>query len=887
MPNTTTNGTGVSETLTGTNDTDLVIGNTGDDTITGGDSDDHLIGDTDVNNLFGGVDGSDGFADYAASGSWTVNNLADGHQEMTQTVTTETGGVYSISFELAANFAAGRPDASVEILVDGVVVDTVNSDSGAFSEHTISFTATDGDADITFRSVDSGTPSTINTSGPAFYETVDYTIDGQTVQVNAFADGQSNLYQVLNGTLHVFDPATGTYEKAGSNATVNVNALGFNAEDNLLYAIAVGNGTDAQGNAVAKNDLIMIDATGDMYRIGETPYRSWTGDFDDQGNLWSFDSSMDRMVVTDVDNIDANGDPVSTVYKLPKDDFTNRCYDLAFDASTQSFRGMCRPSAEGQPATLLIVDISSGEPVISTIPMTHTIIDGVTHDGSPRMTFGAAIYDADGNLYVGGNSGDHDMDDSTGNQGGMYKVTIAPDGTYATMELVADAPGAGSNDGAADPTAESPFGDVDLTSSVLLRDLELVATVDGALTFDDTIDGEAGSDTVSGGIGDDDILGSAGDDSLAGDDGNDTIDGGSGKASTTVSQYDEFGNRFDQFGNPLASDDDNLTGGDGDDVLKGSAGHDTLNGGIGNDNLSGGSGSDLLSGGDGADSLSGGGEADEIYGGKGDDAVWAGVGDDVANGGEGNDTLNGNSGNDTLSGGTGHDTLNGGTGDDNLSGGTGTDMLSGSSGNDILNGEGGNDTIYGGTGDDAIDGGTGVDNLNGSSGDDTINGGDGADEINGGSGHDELNGDGGKDRLLAGSGHDALDGGAGNDYLSAYNGNDTLDGGDGADRLLMGAGNDVATGGTGADRFIFNTEDLDGGSNTITDFNGAEGDDLVLSRLNLLGGLTEEEWLDANATIQGNGDLVLNLGNSTSVTLEGAGVATMADVYTYAEDFSF
>jgi len=294
---------------------------------------------------------------------------------------------------------------------------------------------------------------------------------------------------VLNGTVHVVEPAGGQDEQAGSAATVSGNALGFNSEDNLLSAIAVDSGTDATGATVERNDLIMIDATGDMYRVGETPYRSWTGDFDSDGNLWSFDSSMDRIVVTDVDNIDSNGDPVSTVYRLPSGDFTERCYDLAYDASTQTFRGLCRPSAEGQPATLLIVDVSSGAPVISTIPMTHTTIDGVTHEGSPLMTFGAAIYDADGNLYVGGNSGDHDMDNSTGNQGGMYQVTISDDGTYATMELVAGAPGAGGNDGAADPTAESPFGDVDLNSSILLRDLELEANDSGSLTFDDNING--------------------------------------------------------------------------------------------------------------------------------------------------------------------------------------------------------------------------------------------------------------------------------------------------------------------------------------------------------------------------------------------------------------
>ena len=45
--------------------------------------------------------------------------------------------------------------------------------------------------------------------------------------------------------------------------------------------------------------------------------------------------------------------------------------------------------------------------------MTSTLIDGELIDGMPRITFGAAIYDADGTLYVAGNGGDHDMNDAT------------------------------------------------------------------------------------------------------------------------------------------------------------------------------------------------------------------------------------------------------------------------------------------------------------------------------------------------------------------------------------------------------------------------------------------------------------------------------------------
>jgi hypothetical protein len=48
------------------------------------------------------------------------------------------------------------------------------------------------------------------------------------VTVATFADGQSDLYHVLKDT-------------------VNDNSMGLNAEDNLLYAIAVCNGVDSLG----------------------------------------------------------------------------------------------------------------------------------------------------------------------------------------------------------------------------------------------------------------------------------------------------------------------------------------------------------------------------------------------------------------------------------------------------------------------------------------------------------------------------------------------------------------------------------------------------------------------------------------------------------------
>jgi Ca2+-binding RTX toxin-like protein len=111
----------------------------------------------------------------------------------------------------------------------------------------------------------------------------------------------------------------------------------------------------------------------------------------------------------------------------------------------------------------------------------------------------------------------------------------------------------------------------------------------------------------------------------------------------------------------------------------------------------------------------------------------------------GSDTITGSFGNDHLDGDTGNDTITGGTGDDTIIGGTGDDDLDGGTGNDYIDGGTGNDTITGGLGDDTIIGGSGLDTLIGGLGDDTIIGGTDVDTIIGGAGNDDLTGGTGAD----------------------------------------------------------------------------------------------------------------------------------------------
>lgn len=876
-------GTHVSETIDGTEATDVVLGLSGDDTITSSGGDDTVYGDFYQGNLLSGTDNATSFAQYADSGSWDVAAEAGGHTSMTQNIQTQPGETYAIRFDLAANYGAQSLSGAIEVLWNGEVIDSFDTNSAMFSPHSINFTGDGGPGALTFRSIDITNTSgpDIISDGPIYYYNTQKHIDGQTVNVKAFAEGQVNIYQVLNGTLQVFDPITEQYTQAGSDATVTVNAIGFNVEDNLIYGVAVSNGRDSLGNAVAQSDLVMMDAQGDSFLIGSTPYRSWTGDFDSSGNLWTFQSSMNQITMIDVDRVDANGTVATQTFKFPKSMVTDQLWDVAYDTVSQSFFGVTRPGSQGTSSTLYQIDVSEvpsgGVPIFSTLPITGTMIDGELLTGLPAITFGAAIHDADGNLYVGGNSGDHDMNGTTANAGGIYKVIRDLDTGTAYLELVSNSPRSYSNDGAADPRAMDPFAQIDVSASVLIRNLDLELVPDASETYDDTITNGSGADHSDGGIGKDTIAGQSGNDTLLGGDGDDALFGGNSNQNSPALTfiYDADGNRYDLEGNLMPQEDDNLDGGAGNDILHGGSGHDFLAGGIGNDDLNGGSGFDTLYGGEGDDQLASGAQNDVLYGGAGSDELVGGDGDDILNGDDGQDNLKGGAGADTLDGGTGDDILNGGIGNDILIGGTGNDQLFGSTGNDVLSAAFGNNSLDGGSGHDVLTGGNGIDQMIGGSGNDVLLGEGGRDILKGGTGNDTLEGGADKDKLYGGSGNDLIDGGSGSDYINAGSGDDTVDAGAGRDKILMGAGADVVRGGAETDWFAFTFSDADGKTNTLLDFthNGTENDRLDFRKFDLLNdGTTQTDWFDAHVTQNADFSVRIEFGSISVELIDHAGI---------------
>ncbi|MEL7356080.1 MAG: calcium-binding protein [Cyanobacteria bacterium J06560_6] len=107
----------------------------------------------------------------------------------------------------------------------------------------------------------------------------------------------------------------------------------------------------------------------------------------------------------------------------------------------------------------------------------------------------------------------------------------------------------------------------------------------------------------------------------------------------------------------IASDQDNLSGGDARDILAGDDDDNVLEGAGNHDYLDGEAGDDLLIGGEGNDYLFGKREHDILQGGDGQDYLDGGEGNDILDGGMGTDFLSGWDGDDQIKGGLNYDTL--------------------------------------------------------------------------------------------------------------------------------------------------------------------------------------------------------------------------------------
>jgi Ca2+-binding RTX toxin-like protein len=293
------------------------------------------------------------------------------------------------------------------------------------------------------------------------------------------------------------------------------------------------------------------------------------------------------------------------------------------------------PIALGSTATVsgsvLIYSADPGETndvtVASNGPLTRVTDTGATISaGSGCVGFSSDTVDCAGSASISVAAGN--MDDIVVVALSMPATLNGGDGDDAlTAGPVADTlnGGAGSDllDGGAGPDTLSGGADVD-TADYSNRTGNVSVGLDNVAD-----DGESGENddvrsdvqNVLGGAGDDTLTGSLGTNVLDGNGGNDSLDGGlgpdtlnGGPGTDTVSYATRLiavTSDLDGVANDgapgeqdaIATDVENLVGGNGGDALTGSDLANALTGGGGNDTVEGGEGVDALSGGPGADTL--------------------------------------------------------------------------------------------------------------------------------------------------------------------------------------------------------------------------------------------------------------------------------------------
>ncbi len=106
------------------------------------------------------------------------------------------------------------------------------------------------------------------------------------------------FYQMIGGQLTELNPDTGTYTSIGAPGSASTNAVGYNVEDNFIYAI--------QNDAGFFGNLLRIHNDGSIDNLGvptglpvDTVYIA--GDFDESGNLYAREfANSDEIRVIDV-----------------------------------------------------------------------------------------------------------------------------------------------------------------------------------------------------------------------------------------------------------------------------------------------------------------------------------------------------------------------------------------------------------------------------------------------------------------------------------------------------------------------------------------------------------------------------------------------------------
>ncbi|MGB1296109.1 MAG: DUF6923 family protein, partial [Flavobacteriales bacterium] len=261
--------------------------------------------------------------------------------------------------------------------------------------------------------------SGVDTDGDGINDVCDHDADNDGVS-NAYElmGGDPNcpngLFQVLSDQLNIYFPSGEIYIPIGVPTGFNYNAMGFNENDGLFYAIVRGPGSDSEGTSVVNKDIITVNPfTGTTKKIGSlnTNISPISGDVYD-GKLYVSDAVQGKLISYDLAS--------NTI---------NEIISAGFFANDFSIYNNVAYAVKDQ--TLSAVNLSTGAITTQTL---------ATANGG----YGASFIQNGNQFYTANNNGKlYRIEDFTSNSAsailiGTTQVTLANDGASCPQSLFGD-----------------------------------------------------------------------------------------------------------------------------------------------------------------------------------------------------------------------------------------------------------------------------------------------------------------------------------------------------------------------------------------------------------------------------------------------------------------
>ena len=222
----------------------------------------------------------------------------------------------------------------------------------------------------------------------------------------------NTLYQVISSSLKKLDPVSGTYVNVG-DAPANYNGAGYNVQDGYIYGIR--SATDGM-------HLWKVDASGavdDLGLVEGFSGRSYVGDFDEHGHLYTYQSGSSAYL----SYIDVDADQIRSIKQqiTSLSGTTPASADITYNPIFKKFFGLDARN------TLFFLD---------PISLTSEILGDFSAQIDVTGSFGAAWSDIEGSSYFANNK-----------TGKIFKFVFDSDGTVLSVTHVSTGQPTNSNDG--------------------------------------------------------------------------------------------------------------------------------------------------------------------------------------------------------------------------------------------------------------------------------------------------------------------------------------------------------------------------------------------------------------------------------------------------------